>query len=831
MTSENFHHPYRPYPIQLAFMRTLNSVLENNYKIGIFESPTGTGKTLSLLCATMSWLRDSKASLNEKVTGGHAQSGGDDGEDADEPDWVKSSYKRMTDTKKLDVLQDYEKHLDELVLQKKAQPLVEQQRPRKKVKRIEVEIEEEDFLPNDYNSDDEDSSSQSLTTAQNRNDALKHEIQSLMKKLDGPARLDTTSLLDQHTKILFSSRTHSQLSQFSQQLKLPHFPSSYDTIKDEHLKYLPLGSRKQLCIHPKVGKIGDTALMNDACADMQKPNAKSHCEYYPGINREAMQEKVTQFRDSVFTKIRDIEELPELGESIGVCPYYSVRRGISMSEIITLPYQLLLSKNSRDTLGISIKDAIVIIDEAHNLLDTITAIHSVKVSLTEFQRCLSGLRSYMKKFTRRLNGGNRIHLMKLIKIMSIIIKFMENRTSAGLKAGEEIDLMEMFDKTTADLLNIHKMEKYLAVSKIAYKIESYIDTTFEDSDESIQYKSKTPIFFKIIEFLKSINNPSQEGKFFIDTNPTSVNYLLLNPTEVFRDIVDESKCVILAGGTLEPVSDYYDYLFPYIEPKLIKKFSCGHVIPKENLGVYVVGKRNVDLEFSFTKRNDKLMMRDLAEGILDIVKRVPNGVVVFMPSYKYLEEVTMYWRTIGLFDQIDGVKTVFSESSTNDVLGEYSTQAQEDGALLLAVVGGRLSEGINFSDGLARAVILVGLPYPNAQSGELVAKRGYIEQQVLEKTKSKEESLAAGRRWYDDLCMRAVNQSIGRAIRHQEDYSLIYLFDDRFNRQNIKSKLSGWIKERVESVDFGSVLRRTEHFFEEKTGGPQASLDCDTDKS
>lgn len=49
--------PFQPYPAQRALMEQLYRTLERGH-VGLFESPTGTGKSLSLICAGLCWLRD-----------------------------------------------------------------------------------------------------------------------------------------------------------------------------------------------------------------------------------------------------------------------------------------------------------------------------------------------------------------------------------------------------------------------------------------------------------------------------------------------------------------------------------------------------------------------------------------------------------------------------------------------------------------------------------------------------------------------------------------------------------------------------------------------------
>ncbi len=56
----------------------------------------------------------------------------------------------------------------------------------------------------------------------------------------------------------------------------------------------------------------------------------------------------------------DIEELADYGKQHHQCPYYGARDAIASSELIILPYNLLLQKNARESLGIDLKGKIVI---------------------------------------------------------------------------------------------------------------------------------------------------------------------------------------------------------------------------------------------------------------------------------------------------------------------------------------------------------------------------------------------------------------------------------------------------------------------------------------
>lgn len=132
---------------------------------------------------------------------------------------------------------------------------------------------------------------------------------------------------------------------------------------------------------------------------------------------------------------------------------------------------------------------------------------------------------------------------------------------------------------------------------------------------------------------------------------------------------------------------------------------------------------------------------------------------------------------------------------------------------MFAVCRSRISEGLDFNDRIGRAVVVIGLPYPPIRDAKVVLKKEY-----MNKVRGISEN-----DFYNNDSFKAVNQAIGRVIRHRKDYGAIILCDGRYSdRKNYLSStcvllhnIIEWIRPNVEVVDkFGSVISRLKLFFE-----------------
>lgn len=462
-------------------------------------------------------------------------------------------------------------------------------------------------------------------------------------------------------------------------------------------------------------------------------------------------------------------------------------------------------------------------------MDAIAGIYSTAVTLDQVEQARAQLTVYLQKFRNKLKGKNRVYVAQTIRILDSILAYLKTIQADAKATDGLVDMLSIMSGRGVDQVNIFKLNIYLQESRLARKVDGY--TTYsesgpKDAEHGLRKpqerapRQNVPALMHVQAFLLSLMNPSAEGRFFFSKEDSCVTlrYMLLDPTYHFQDIVEEARAVVLAGGTMSPMSDYKQHLLAYLDTSKIMTLSCGHVIPPSNLLAVPIVRAASGSEFDFTfeSRNKEKTMIDLGHAILAMAQHIPDGVVVFFPSYSYLDTCIAGWKRIiatgskhTLWDRFIQTKPVFLEqrcqhnasqppinkdAAVDSVLTAYSAAIASGlgrGALLFAVIGGTLSEGINFSDALGRGVVVVGLPFPNPHSAEWKAKMQYIS---AKETKRGGDGKGAARDFFENACMRAVNQCVGRAIRHKGDYAAIMMLDRRYGTKRIQDKLPKWIR-------------------------------------
>eukprot|EP01134_Creolimax_fragrantissima_P002088 CFRG2088T1 len=916
-----FPFPFIAYKQQRDFMRHLFECIERG-DMGIFESPTGTGKSMSLICGALAWL---KAHHTRPVLEPVIPSV------TDELDWVSEFVPQRASPVKSLFADTFRSQFGSFSKRHKSHHNSSHSAmgfesisssATNKINEIAFDASAVAVLDKelmvDYESCDEESS-----------EIKRRNLNCSDSESEDSNAEDFSQIQSRTPKIIYCSRTHSQISQFVGELK----QSPYG----DEVGVTSLASRQQMCINHEVKALGTQSRINDRCLELKDQRGKSKkgrkqkgCMYYN-------HKKSKEFVYRIHNQVRDIEDLVTLGTSLETCPYYGARRSVPLAEIVCVPYNMLLHSATREATGINLSENIVIIDEAHNLIDTLTSVYSVPIDEVEIVRAKGQLTRYFERYKSRLSRKNTIYIQQILFILKRLSKALRDPSSSSKTNFGKTSYIQSVTDFVFDLgidnINLFKLVKYCDKAMLVRKLHGFVDhmdsASMLDGEE---VSRKGSAMQPIVDFLTALQGIDRHGRIMITcetpihTTPTytpncdpkrnmdmnisrkqnlnpnnnkqlssdkpalpdapkiRIKYLVLSAADKFTDVLSQARSVILCGGTMSPYNDFADQLvdpeaFDYklkitreddnssivstsptrntdvchVVPKKnnqeecfgnpsvkgntmptaadrelgISLFSCDHVIPPENLIALCVGVGPSGKKLSFTFENRKKieMIDELGRLVLQTCKRVPDGVVCFFASYDYASIVHDRWQSTGALKDISGVKTILredrggSQQKLDDLLNNYSmcirnsranpSHASSRGALLLSVVGGKLSEGINFKDELGRCVIMVGLPFPNKRSPELSERMRYLD--------SMTKNHNAGGQYYTSLCMRAVNQSIGRAIRHKDDYASIVLVDDRYLKTEVQKDLPKWIRQRTFTcATYGFFFSNLVKFFKVK---------------
>ena len=219
----------------------------------------------------------------------------------------------------------------------------------------------------------------------------------------------------------------------------------------------------------------------------------------------------------------------------------------------------------------------VIIDEAHNLLETISSIHNVSIAGSQVSHAHWQLTQYQQKFSTRLSPKNLLHIKQLIFFLSCLLKLLgistkdkANVENASLSAEKEIvfDVIDFSVKAGFDHLKIYNLVEFCKKSKLPQKLagfkpvvsevnpirglKSFLDKLKPEEtpsqvsvpEEAKEILARSPLM-TIVDFMKNLCNPCKDGRVLCvkKTVPSKsfFKYLLLNPASLFSDLITEPR--------------------------------------------------------------------------------------------------------------------------------------------------------------------------------------------------------------------------------------------------------------------------------------------------
>ena len=321
----------------------------------------------------------------------------------------------------------------------------------------------------------------------------------------------------------------------------------------------------------------------------------------------------------------------------------------------------------------------------------------------------------------------------------------------------------------------------------------------------------------VYSYIYCLSEEKIQLKHNIFRNVIKINIYCFNPGIGFNDIVNfKPYSIIMTSGTLAPFDILEEELKIKFDTTLenkhiLDKSQYKHIIIKG----YEVYNKYFSFNFEYNNRSDIKAIVALGTTILHLCAAVKTGgILVYFTSFSYLNQCYSIWGENDIISKISKIKTIYFDDKKNKNLIKDFKRNSNKNSILLSVFRGTSSEGIDFKDDFARMVICVGIPYASIVEEKVQLKKKYLDE-IKDKTIG---GRLSGKRWYLNDAISNVNQSLGRVLRHIKDYGVLICIDNRYENKYINNLFSNWIREKCEIINCinDDFFKSLENFFEEQ---------------
>ncbi|MFX1512000.1 MAG: helicase C-terminal domain-containing protein [Promethearchaeota archaeon] len=614
------------------------------------------------------------------------------------------------------------------------------------------------------------------------------------------------ALFPLNKKIYYYTRTHAQMKQVISEI---HKINHQQRIRGgREIAAVVRGSRNRLCLDPKIRKGTSTEAIEICFSQVwaEKSSLSAFLRSQDLVLRDDLEKHKRQLYCHLKDKLieipstvprgvpncTDVQDLLEFGNQHKICPYY-------LSKLLSKSQNVDVSIGSYEYLFLdeSYDNSLVLLDEAHNIERIFTDAFSKSLTRRMIKTALN---------ETQLSNHNSAYIIE--GVLNQIEKSMDRFTL-------EEDPLILSRSQLFDFLSKSGLDQYF-INAVLGILKDIISFHKDLVASNVKSTTLEQLFsYRIYSFFQSISGSSPSDFVAIingSKGKERIRWLCLNPALGLNLIrANNPQSIVMMSGTLAPLEGLRKRLDVQKEDAYQNAYSS--IISRKNVLLLGVsrGPRGNILTTKFDARNYQTF-EEFGLAVKSLSQVIPNGTLAFFPSYWVMQQSLDVWEKANILSEIRKKSRVFIETrgEITSILEKFKEATNHDKAILFAVCRGKLAEGADFKDKAGRAVMMLGIPYPDISDPKVKAQRLFWNE--------KRDGL--GKQWYIDSGLRQANQTLGRAWRHRDDFAVGILLDYRYRWNQNRAGITNWLKERFiilpNKIQWNEILKIVMNFFYEK---------------
>ncbi len=555
-----------------------------------------------------------------------------------------------------------------------------------------------------------------------------------------------SSLGDQGKRIVYLTRTNAQQRQVMLELR--------EINKRKQIFGLGVQGRRGTCPLLKENpdlRDGNSEELSKLCRDKKDRvlrEKEGGCPFY----ENTLSTSFDQIKSFCIEVLPTVEEFVDYCGSMNICPYELMKEMVPSATVITAPYPYFFNPFIRNSflewLNASLEGVVAIIDEAHNLPDYARETRSFTLSERLLDLVVSETNEYGDP--KLIDGVSIIDVVNVMEetLQKALEEYLIDEDGLIPPSFLQEELMHSFSATSRSLSVIAK--GLLTQGEIIREAKK---------EHGILPRSYIHSLGGFLEFWMNVDEECFVKLILGGDNPGFKGYCL-DPS-LATSFLRRCSSSLHMSGTLAPLDEYRDSIgLP--SSSWLKAYPSP--FPEENRQIFYVDDVTTKYE---ERESDEEMVQRLQNHVVTLCNVLDRNTIVFFPSYSFMDRFISDGVILRIRKRVYMEERGMSQSQLMDMISEFK-DGRGDGQVLFSVIGGRVSEGLDFPAEELEAALLVGIPYPKPTAKQ----RALLHYYELKFGKGWEYTVKAP-------TQRKMLQAIGRLIRTERDVGAAFILDRR----------------------------------------------------